>query len=280
MIPQRNISLLSNRLFKEHGGRRVPESVLERDYCLAWFLVGLSRSPLQERLIFKGGTAMKRCHFSDYRFSEDLDFTLTEQISFEEIQTGLEGIYADVAQASGIQFSFEAEDRQPHVNSYTFYLRYQGPLPNANTVKVDITKSEQLVVPVEHKAVLRSYDEFADLPEGCTIPIYSLEEITTEKIVALQDRARNEPRDLYDLWYLTAHAGIDIAHLIEGIRRKLEFRQKPFPGIEERILAKEARLKSLWAGRLGYQMQTLPEFDEVFRSVRRALRQADFPEGA
>jgi hypothetical protein len=33
MIPQRNISLLSNRLYKEHGGRRIPETVLERDYC-------------------------------------------------------------------------------------------------------------------------------------------------------------------------------------------------------------------------------------------------------
>lgn len=37
MIPQRNTSLLANRLAKE-GGRRIQESVLERDYCLAWFL--------------------------------------------------------------------------------------------------------------------------------------------------------------------------------------------------------------------------------------------------
>jgi hypothetical protein len=37
--------------------------VLERDYCLAWFLVGLSQTQLSEILIFKGGTALKRCHF-------------------------------------------------------------------------------------------------------------------------------------------------------------------------------------------------------------------------
>ncbi len=37
MIPQRNISLLSNRLVNE-GGRRIREDVLERDYCMAWFL--------------------------------------------------------------------------------------------------------------------------------------------------------------------------------------------------------------------------------------------------
>ena len=76
MIPQRNISLLANRLYKEHGGRRIPEALLERDYCLAWFLAGLSQSKLRDLLIFKGGTSLKRCHFRDYRFSEDLDFTL------------------------------------------------------------------------------------------------------------------------------------------------------------------------------------------------------------
>ena len=45
MIPQRNLSLLSNRLARK-GGRRVPEAILERDYCLSWFLIGLSHSPL------------------------------------------------------------------------------------------------------------------------------------------------------------------------------------------------------------------------------------------
>src|SRR5476651_921396 len=74
MIPQKNLSLLSNRLARD-GGRRIPETVLERDYCLAWFLVALSRMPLRKRLIFKGGTALKKCYFGDYRFSEDLDFS-------------------------------------------------------------------------------------------------------------------------------------------------------------------------------------------------------------
>src|SRR5258708_26038636 len=89
MIPQRNLSLLANRLHKEHGGRRIPEAVLERDYCLAWFLVGLGQSRLGQILIFKGGTALKRCHFGDYRFSEDLDFTLARPAEFAEIQTTL-----------------------------------------------------------------------------------------------------------------------------------------------------------------------------------------------
>src|SRR5271168_893122 len=276
MIPQRNLSLLANRLYKEHGGRRIPEAVLERDYCLAWFLAGLSQSKLRDLLIFKGGTALKRCHFGDYRFSEDLDFTLARKVEFAEIRAGLEEVYALVEQQSGIRFSFEAEDRQAHVNSYTFYLRYQGPLPTSNTVKVDITVAEVLIFPVEQLPVLRTYPEFEDVPEDRPISVYSLNEIATEKVVALQDRARNEPRDLYDLCFLTTRAGIEIGDLVGAIAEKLRFREKEIAGLEDRILAKEARLRTLWSSRLGHQMEALPEFDEVFRAVRRELRRADF----
>ncbi len=140
MIPQRNLSLLSNRLARA-GGRRVVESVLERDYCLAWFLVGLSGSPVREALVFKGGTALKRIYFGDYRFSEDLDFTLAEPRELDAILSGLDAVYAEVKRASGIVFSFASSDRKSHQNSHTFYLSYEGPLPAAapKEVKVDIT---------------------------------------------------------------------------------------------------------------------------------------------
>src|SRR6188508_2511203 len=105
MIPQRNLSLLSNRLART-GGRRIGEAVLERDYCLAWFLVGLSRCPLREALVFKGGTALKRCYFGDYRFSEDLDFTLAEPLGLDAILAGLETAYTEVQRASGVVIRF------------------------------------------------------------------------------------------------------------------------------------------------------------------------------
>jgi len=140
-----------------------------------------------------------------------------------------------------------------------------------------ITISEILIFPAEQLPVLRTYPEFEDVPEDRPISVYSLNEIATEKIVALQDRARNEPRDLYDLWFLTSHAGINIGHLIGAITEKLRFREKDFAGVEDRILAKEAGLMALWNGRLGHQMEALPQYDEVFRTVRRELRQAGFP---
>lgn len=275
MIPQRNLSLLSNRLARA-GGRRIPEAVLERDYCLAWFLVGLSQTSLRDHLVFKGGTALKRCYFGDYRFSEDLDFTLANEMPLESILSGLEAVYAHVRSASGIPFRYAREDRKKHQNCHTFYLAYEGPLPAASPkeVKVDITIRERLVLPIEDRAVLRGYDEYADLPEGNTIRAYALDEIGVEKIVALTDRARNEPRDLYDVWYLTSGEHVDLAMLTQEIDSKLEFRGRNRDTLSEDFEKKEARYRKLWSTRLGSQMAELPPFEDVFRSVRRTMRAA------
>ena len=120
MIPQRNISLLSNRL-AAGGGLRIREDVLERDYCLAWFLNALAGSDLRPVFAFKGGTALKRCYFPDYRFSEDLDFTLREPLPFEEVRARLNHVYAMVLEQSGIAFTFDRPDPRAHANTYTFY---------------------------------------------------------------------------------------------------------------------------------------------------------------
>ena len=189
----------------------------------------------------------------------------------------LESIYAAVYDASGIVFKFDREDRQSHENSYTFYLKYEGPLPTGNDVKVDVTLREKLAFPLLELPVLRGYEEFTDLPADRHIRVYSLGEIATEKTLALADRARNEPRDLFDLWYLTSGEGLDLGPLVQAMRQKLELRGKPCGGIADAIRNKEARLKALWSKRLAYQMTALPEFDDVFRAVLRTLRQADLP---
>jgi len=276
MIPRRNLALLSNRLAKA-GGRRIPEAVLERDYCLAWFLVALSRTPLRERLAFKGGTALKRCYFGDYRFSEDLDFSLATETTSEIIRRELDQVFAEGERATGAVFRFVREDRRVHANSYTFYLGYEGPLPApaaGKEVKVDIAFRERLVFPLDERPVLRGYREYADLPDGAKIRVYSLGEIAAEKVVALMDRARNEPRDLYDVWYLVTGRHVNLADVLRAVNEKWEFRGKKLADVREEFLAKEARYKKLWNPRLSAHMADLPEFTEVYRSVRRAFRQA------
>jgi len=276
MIPQRNISLISNTLMTA-GGRRIPEAVIERDYVLAWFLTGLAGHPLREVLAFKGGTALRRCWFENYRFSEDLDFTLTRPISLEKILAGLNEIFVAIEAACSLRIAFDREDRHGHQNSHTFYLRYQGPLPAPNDVKVDVTINEVLCFPLQDRSIQRTYDSFDDLPEGPTVKVYAIEEIVVEKLLALSDRARNEPRDLYDLWYLFGSTNLRIAEMRAELDAKLALRQRVVAGMEQAIAAKEDRLRRLWANRLAHQMSELPPFDDAFREVLRAVRAANLP---
>ncbi len=275
MIPQRNLSLLSNRLARK-GGRRIPETVLECDYCLSWFLIGLHKSPLKDILLFKGGTCIKKCYIPDYRFSEDLDFTLAEECTFDDIQKYLDIAFKYTHLSSGVRLHFSRYDRHTHENTYTFFLGYEGPLPGVSgkEVKVDITIREKIVYPVEEKIILRGYEEYEDLPEDATIRTYSIDEIAAEKVVALLDRARNEPRDLYDIWYLTFNQHVNLAELVEAAEEKWKFRGKKLTDVREEFLRKEARLKKLWKMRLSSQVASLPEFGQVYRIVQRQLRQA------
>ncbi|OGT14894.1 MAG: hypothetical protein A3B69_02915 [Gammaproteobacteria bacterium RIFCSPHIGHO2_02_FULL_38_33] len=279
MIPQSQISKLSNRLLKEQGGRRIPENILERDYCIAWFLIGLARVALRNKIVFKDGTALRRCYFSDYRFSEDLDFTFLELLAFEELKQGLELLYAEIKQASNITFRFSRADSTHHQNSYTFYLSYEGPLPVTSTpkeIKVDITLKEKLFYDPQALPVLKNYDEFSDLPLDSKILVYSLDEIASEKTLALFDRARTEPRDLYDLWYLTDQSkSVSLHNCLGAINAKLAHRNKTLDEVRGEFSKKKARLKKTWNTRLSTQMSNPPEFDKVYRAVNRVFRHAN-----
>ncbi len=274
MIPQGNLSKLSNRL-AGNSKRRIPENILELNYCAAWFLSALSRTSLGGRLAFKGGTALKQCYFGDYRFSEDLDFTLIAETPFEIIQKELETVYQGVNNASGIIFRFKESDRKTHTNSHTFYLEYEGPIPRTvklPRLKVDITIKEKLVFKPVYKPILRPYGEFTDLPGDSKIQVYSLGEIAAEKLVALMDRTRTEPRDLYDIWYLIQDGSIDIEELGDAVEKKLAFRGKTLAGVAREYSAKKERYEKLWESRLADQMLELPEYEGVFRSVQRGLK--------
>ena len=108
------------------------------------------------------------------------------------------------------------------------------------------------------------------------IRAYAIEEIAAEKIIALLDIARNEPRDLYDLWYLTTNQYIKIDELIEAVTKKWQFRNKNLTDVKEEFLRKKVRLNKLWGTRFSSQMANLPEFDRVYREVQKELRKAGF----
>lgn len=63
----------------------VRDKQIEKDYVLSWILQGIAEHEhLSKLLIFKGGTVLKKVYFEDYRYSEDLDFTISDKIITNE----------------------------------------------------------------------------------------------------------------------------------------------------------------------------------------------------
>lgn len=84
--------------------------IVEKDYLLGWVLYGIyNHSALKQDWIFKGGTCLKKCYFETYRFSEDLDFTITDAVHLQEpfLKKTFMEIAENVYALSGIEIQGE-----------------------------------------------------------------------------------------------------------------------------------------------------------------------------
>lgn len=83
---------------------KVRDQQIEKDYVLTWVLYAISKNEvLREAMVFKGGTVLKKAYIEDYRFSEDLDFTLlNEDITNEQIRDEFNRLFAFIAEEANI----------------------------------------------------------------------------------------------------------------------------------------------------------------------------------
>ncbi len=60
---------------KARGASGLLLDAVVKDHILGYLLAGIAVTPgLGDQLAFKGGTALRKCWFPTYRYSEDLDF--------------------------------------------------------------------------------------------------------------------------------------------------------------------------------------------------------------
>ena len=195
MIESGNLFRLQSKLTK--NSKTIPIKTIEKDYVLSWILIGISKSKLQNILSFKGGTALKKFYFSDYRFSEDLDFTFLRNIPIEDVEKMLQEVYALVLEISNIRLALKS--KEAHTNGYTFFIKFSGPLGADITrgeIKIDFTINEKLVKQPVIKILLREYEEYKDMPGDIKLKIYPLEEVFLEKCLSILDKNRRKLRGL------------------------------------------------------------------------------------
>ncbi|MDE1868659.1 MAG: nucleotidyl transferase AbiEii/AbiGii toxin family protein [Candidatus Micrarchaeota archaeon] len=152
----------------------------------------------EEPLVFKGGTYLWFSHGLD-RFSEDLDFTASENLTHniaERVSRGL-GLF-------GVENAIKPiKDNEAAVS---FRISAKGPLNTAKidecVIYVEISKRERILEkPLPIKLDYPAYS----LPIK-TIPGMALEEVAAEKVRAIF--TRKKARDMHDLNYLVTKKGV------------------------------------------------------------------------
>ena len=250
--------------------------IVEKDYVLGWVLAGIyQQAALAKSWIFKGGTCLKKCYFETYRFSEDLDFKLTDPSHID--RNVLAGVFRDIGEwiyeQTGIELpeelqAFEIFENPRGSASCQGKLSYRGPIaPRSGglpRIKLDLTPDEFLVLPPAERTLFHDY---SDAPaEGVTVLCYAYEEAFSEKVRALGERAR--PRDLYDVinLYRNAEARPRASVLLDVLKQKCARRGIPVPtlgGLE----AHRENLEGSWRPMLGHQLQGLPPVESFWGSL-------------
>ncbi len=265
MIPQAELQKIANK-------KKVRDKQIEKDYILSWILHSVSQKPfLKNNLVFKGGTALKKFYFQNYRFSEDLDFTLVDNnINPEEIVDNFKQTFLSVKQKSNISLEIKNHELSKH-GDLQFFIDYIGPLKGgigSRDVKVDVTYNEIVINEIQSLSMFCEYSDF--LNTKTILPVYSLKEVFIEKLCALIDRT--QPRDLYDLWYLLENEDLVIEEEWSSFLLKAESKGIKEPNILKTLDQKAATLEKMWDKFLAHQMHNLPYFEEVMRSMKRYFR--------
>ena len=155
---------LRTRLQEARQRLGIPWEVLERDYLLSWILAGVSHVPaLNDTLVFKGGTALKKCYFGDYRFSEDLDFSGLDGVP---VGDAMERLTKEACESATVLLDEYAPaeivcerytERDPHPGgqeAFTIRARLPWQSHHQTRVMIEVTVDELLLRPVQRRKVI------------------------------------------------------------------------------------------------------------------------------
>lgn len=236
--------------------------VAERDYVLAHIVAQLHRAAPSDggHLVFKGGTALRLIHIRDYRYSADLDFSVVGGAPGPSIFAIGEVLAA--AKAHAALPCLELVDKGKPTISYI------GPLGSGKPrhIKLDVS-ADELVESVDQKTVRAVWP---DLPTPVASSVYSLEEISAEKLRCIIQRV--QCRDLYDLWRLTGDMGVNLNDVLPVFERKARAKGLDPASFPYRFEDRINRYKRRWATEMSEHIADPPRFDDVVRAVRRHLR--------
>lgn len=181
---------------------KYPLATAEKDYFLALVSKIIYDSPLKEKLVFKGGTALHHTYLPQLRFSEDLDFSANSPVTMEEITSILE------------QQDFLTV-KKDYISPATIKierLSFTGPLGQSGSLKIEIDNLQNIILPPKDLDYQNEYGI------KTKVRVMDIREIAAEKIRAMNDRVRY--RDFYDFAMIYSKLKIDLLEVVDLVKQK------------------------------------------------------------
>jgi len=234
--------MISKELLLEIGKKKklANKEYIEKSYFQDIFLFNLYKKT--NNFVFKGGTALYKI-YNLPRFSEDLDFSLIDNIN--DIEKIIRAIIEE------INF-FKIKSIKKVKDSLLVKISCVGILTKYNTLRIDINFKNKVLDSFD---VVNYISDYIDI-NPFSLRVLKLNEIIAEKIHSLLNRQK--ARDLYDLFFLLRITKFD-KKLTE---KKLElFGMKLDRKIIERRINE---LENIWEKELkAFILEDFPDFNTV-----------------
>ena len=240
------IKSLDERELKEIAfAKNFPEQMILKDYRVTFALYLLRNV---KHCHFKGGTALQKIFLDHSRLSEDIDYTVTENL--ERVKTEIMAIL----ERCGLFERLELDKNNDFFTRIVCHYIVDG---RADTLFVDLNKKAQLSTAGEEHRVTHFYD--GNIP-AFTIKTLSRREMIAEKVAAAI--GRNKPRDHFDIYQIIKR-GLPID--LQLVAKKCEQSDGTFD--LTKMFNKAKRLKNRWDSDMIPLLAEPITFQEVMRTL-------------
>lgn len=191
--------------------------IVEKDYYVTMILRELTER--QGFVVFKGGTALSKCHKAIKRFSEDIDITIDSRLSQGQMKK-LKEVIKDIATELDLAIPNIGETRSRR--SYNRYiLEYQSVLSDPDDAVQNAVLMETSFAEVSFPTVILPVHSYIgnmmieEAPEEIKnfrldpfeMKVQGLDRTLVDKVFAIcdyymQDRVKKHSRHIYDIYKL------------------------------------------------------------------------------
>jgi predicted nucleotidyltransferase component of viral defense system len=191
-----------------------------------------------------------------------LDFLIEERENLLDYEQN----WNQILKRINSEYPFQLNTRREASNDrLQFFINY-NIIPEIRTIKelkIDILK-DYIIPAFTAKRILWTYQEFNQ--EKARLNSYILESIASDKICRILD-VDNEPRDIYDLWYVMK-LKLNIPKIKEQVKNRLGY-EISYPNLLNEITKEDFKIN--WRLRLEKQIGDLPSYDMVTEELEKSI---------